>query len=204
MIATVSTVKDTLANVQRFVRGNLAGGVDHMVVFLDAPDAEVEAWLAGQEHVTHLVADDAWWGGKRPADLNDRQRLHANITKAVLTVTPDAKTKVYDNKVYTNSLPFTSTITGFFGSDTLSDITGVPTYSGTATTGTVVGSYTITSVIGAMSAANYTFASANGTLTITKAVLIATPDAKTKVYNSAVFSGYSTTYTGCKINIKKC
>ncbi|NHA00208.1 hypothetical protein G5V59_08920 [Nocardioides sp. W3-2-3] len=88
MIATVSTVKDTLANVQRFVRGNLAGGVDHMVVFLDGPDAEVEAWLADQEHVTCLVADDAWWGGKRPADLNDRQRLHANITKAVLTVVP--------------------------------------------------------------------------------------------------------------------
>lgn len=88
MIATVSTVKDTLANVQRFVRGNLAGGVDHMVVFLDGPDAEVEAWLAGQEHVTCLVADDAWWGGKRPADLNDRQRLHANITKALLTVVP--------------------------------------------------------------------------------------------------------------------
>ena len=88
MIATVSTVKDTLANVQRFVRGNLAGGVDHMVVFLDGPDPEVEAWLATQEHVTHLVADDAWWGGKRPADLNNRQRLHANIAKAVLTVVP--------------------------------------------------------------------------------------------------------------------
>ncbi|MFN5327877.1 MAG: MBG domain-containing protein, partial [Planctomycetota bacterium] len=119
------------------------------------------------------------------------------ITKAVLTVTPDAKTKVYDSKVYTNALPFTSTITGYFGSDTGSVITGVPTYSGTATTGTAVGSHTITSVIGAMSAANYTFVSANGTLTITKAVLIATPDAKTKVYNSAIYSGgYSTTYTG--------
>lgn len=88
VIATVSTVKDTLANVQRFVRGNLAGGVDHMLVFLDAADAEVEAWLAGQEHVTYVVADDAWWGGQRPADLNDRQRLHANIAKAVLTVVP--------------------------------------------------------------------------------------------------------------------
>ena len=27
-------------------------------------------------------------GGQRPADLNDRQRLHANIAKAVLTVVP--------------------------------------------------------------------------------------------------------------------
>jgi hypothetical protein len=90
---------------------------------------------------------------------------------------------VYDSKVYTNSLPFTSTITGYQGSDTGSVITGVPTYSGTATTATTYSAtaYTITSVIGAMSAANYTFASANGNLTITKAVLTATPDAKTKV-----------------------
>ncbi|MFN5330924.1 MAG: beta strand repeat-containing protein, partial [Planctomycetota bacterium] len=105
------------------------------------------------------------------------------INKAVLTVTPDAKTKVYDNKVYTNSLPFTSTITGYFGSDTGSVITGVPTYSGTATTETAGGSYTITSVIGAMSATNYTFASANGTLTITKSVLTVTPQTKTKTYD---------------------
>lgn len=88
MIATVSTVKDTLANVQRFVTGNLAGGVDHMVVFLDAPDDEVEAWLATQEHVTHLVADDDWWGGKRPSELNNRQRMHANIVKSLFTVVP--------------------------------------------------------------------------------------------------------------------
>ena len=31
MLITASTVKDTLPNVQRFVGGNLAGGVDHMV-----------------------------------------------------------------------------------------------------------------------------------------------------------------------------
>jgi hypothetical protein len=87
VIATVSTVKDTLANVQRFVTGNLAGGVDHMVVFLDAPDPEVEAWLAAQEHVTHVVADEAWWG-KRPAELNNRQRTLANLAKALFTVVP--------------------------------------------------------------------------------------------------------------------
>ncbi|HWI44271.1 MAG TPA: glycosyltransferase family 2 protein [Nocardioides sp.] len=87
MIATVSTVKDTLANVQRFVAGNLAGGIDHMVVFLDAADPEVEAWLSTQEHVTHVVADEAWWG-KRPAELNNRQRTLANLTKALFTVVP--------------------------------------------------------------------------------------------------------------------
>ena len=88
MIATVSTVKDSLAGVQRFVRGNLAGGVDHMVVLLDAPDPDVEAWLAAQDNVTHVVTDEAWWGDERPADLNDRQRIGANLVKALFTVVP--------------------------------------------------------------------------------------------------------------------
>lgn len=88
MIATVSTVKDTLANVRRFVEGNLAGGVDHLVVFLDAPDADVEGYLGDHEHVTHVVADEKWWGARRPADLNDRQRLNANLARALFTVVP--------------------------------------------------------------------------------------------------------------------
>ena len=37
LVFCVSTVKDTLANLQRYVDGNLAGGADHLVVFLDAP-----------------------------------------------------------------------------------------------------------------------------------------------------------------------
>ena len=45
MILTVTTLKDTLPNVQRFVAGNLAGGIDHLIIFLDAPDPEVESWL---------------------------------------------------------------------------------------------------------------------------------------------------------------
>lgn len=87
MILTVSTVKDTRANVERFVAGNLAGGVDHMVVLLDGPDPEVETWLAAHEHVTHVVADAAWWG-ERPDDLNDRQRIGANLVKALCTELP--------------------------------------------------------------------------------------------------------------------
>lgn len=85
MIATVSTVKDTLSGVQRFVDGNLRGGVDHMVILLDGPDQEVEDFLAGHEQVTHVVADEAWWG-RRPADLNDRQRIGANLVRSLLTV----------------------------------------------------------------------------------------------------------------------
>jgi hypothetical protein len=64
------------------------------------------------------------------------------INRAVLTVTPDAKSKTYDNAVFTNAL-YTSTITGYQGSDTGAVITGVPTYSGTAMAAKAAGSYTI-------------------------------------------------------------
>lgn len=88
MLFTASTVKDTLPNVQRFVAGNLAGGVDHMFVLLDAPDAEGQAevgeWLDEHPHVTCIRTDRTWWAGKRPGQLNVRQRINANALKHVL------------------------------------------------------------------------------------------------------------------------
>jgi hypothetical protein len=85
VIVTVTTLKDRLRNVERFVRGNLAGGVDHMIVFLDAPDAEVEPWLAARPEVTTVVTDKTWWRDQRPQLLNKRQRVNANLARAVLT-----------------------------------------------------------------------------------------------------------------------
>lgn len=85
MLITASTVKDTLPHLQRFVAGNLAGGVDHLVVFLDAEQPAEQAWLDAHPHVTCVRTDDAWWRGDRPADLNVRQRINANLVKAVLT-----------------------------------------------------------------------------------------------------------------------
>jgi len=117
------------------------------------------------------------------------------IGKVTLTVTPDAKSKTYDNTVFTNA-QYTSTITGYVNSETSSVITGVPTYSGTAMAATGAGSYTITSVVGGMSATNYTFASANGTLTINKAVLTVT---RCLVYGNG--QQYSCIY---KVNVYRC
>ncbi len=86
MIISASTVKDTLPNMQRFVTGNLAGGIDHLVVFLDAGEADspgVRAWLEQQAQVTCIRTDKSWWHGERPAELNVRQRINANVVKAV-------------------------------------------------------------------------------------------------------------------------
>ena len=89
LVVTASTVKDTLANVERFVDGNLAGGADHLVLFLDAPDdpatPDVRGFLDAHPHVTCVVTDDAWWPDKRPAQLNTRQRVNANVVKALLS-----------------------------------------------------------------------------------------------------------------------
>lgn len=85
MLFTVSTVKDSRANVERYVSRNLAGGIDHVVLFLDAPDAEVESYCAEHPHVTHVVCDDGYWQGARPDDLNARQVLNANLLHGVLS-----------------------------------------------------------------------------------------------------------------------
>lgn len=85
MLFTASTVKDTLPHVQRFVAGNLAGGVDHLFVFLDAADAEVRGYLDAHPRVTCVRTDASWWHGDRPQQLNVRQRINANLTRALLS-----------------------------------------------------------------------------------------------------------------------
>ncbi|QYJ03747.1 glycosyltransferase family 2 protein [Nocardioides panacisoli] len=84
LVCTVSTVKDTLPRVQRFVAGNLAGGVDHLFVLLDGAGPDVRAWCDDHPHVTCIRTDQAWWQGSRPKQLNERQRINANAVQAAL------------------------------------------------------------------------------------------------------------------------
>ena len=84
MIVTASTVKDSPENLRTFVARNLAGGVDHLAVFVDDGDAEVVAALAAEPHVTPVAATGEWWQGKRPVQLNARQRINANVLKTLL------------------------------------------------------------------------------------------------------------------------
>ena len=89
MLFTVSTVKESVAGLERFVARNLAGGVDHVFLFVDDFDPAVTATLDRHPHVTAIATGPNWWHGKRPRQLNARQRINANVAKAVLTAVAD-------------------------------------------------------------------------------------------------------------------
>lgn len=79
MIISASTVKDSRANVEKFVRRNLLGGIDHLVIFLDAPLPDVEELLDGHPDVTYVRAHGEWWGETPPGGLNERQISNASL-----------------------------------------------------------------------------------------------------------------------------
>ncbi len=84
MITTVSTVKDDLPRLERWIDRNLAAGVDRMLVFVDhRDDPETAAALNARPGV---VAVDAavWWGDDFPSKLNARQRINANAALHVV------------------------------------------------------------------------------------------------------------------------
>lgn len=88
MLIAVSTIMDSPGHVRRYVEGNLAGGVDHLVVFLDKPNGpeqdEVATYLGAHPAVTCVRAGSGWWAGARPRELNERQCTNANLAKTVL------------------------------------------------------------------------------------------------------------------------
>jgi Glycosyl transferase family 2 len=89
VIFAVSTIKDTLARVETFVRRNVAGGIDHLVVFLDDDQPDVAAFLDAHAHVTVVQTHrDGWWGHDRPKGLNRRQIIHSTQTARLLAAFP--------------------------------------------------------------------------------------------------------------------
>ncbi len=100
------------------------------------------------------------------------------VTKAGLTATADAKSKVYGAAVPTLTISYS----GFVAGDNVSAISA-PTISTTATAASHVGSYAITLAGG--SATNYDLTLVNGTLTVTQATLTITADNQTRVYGAS-------------------
>ena len=80
----------------------------------------------------------------------------------------------------------TSTITGFVNGDTqASAVTGTPNLTTTATAAFPAGSYPITTAVGTLAAANYTFTFVNGILTVNKAVPTVTANDASRAYGTA-------------------
>ncbi len=100
------------------------------------------------------------------------------VKKAPLSITADAKSKVYGAAVPTLSYSYD----GLVNSDT--KVATVPTIATTATAASAAGTYPITLTGG--TDANYEITLDNGTLTVDKAPLSITADAKAKVYGAAV------------------
>ena len=98
------------------------------------------------------------------------------ITKAALSVTADAKTKVYDAA----DPAFTVTYTGFVNSETAAVLGGTLAFG--RAPGENVGSYLITP--NGLTSANYTITFNTGSLGITKAALSVTADAKSKTFGT--------------------
>lgn len=84
MITTVSTVKDDVARLQRWIDRNMAAGVDRMVVFVDDRDDPQTALALDAGPGVVAVDAATWWGEDFPARLNARQRINANAALAVL------------------------------------------------------------------------------------------------------------------------
>jgi YVTN family beta-propeller protein len=103
--------------------------------------------------------------------VNTPATFSLTATKAVLTVTANDDTRVFNQPNPT----FTALITGFVNGDTEdSVISGSAAVTTTATQTSPVGTYPIVAAAGTLAAANYTFSFVNGTLTITATIESAT------------------------------
>ncbi|QIA07256.1 MBG domain-containing protein [Draconibacterium halophilum] len=98
------------------------------------------------------------------------------VTKAELTVTANNIIR----GVGETTPAYSYTMTGFKNAETeaglrsATNLSGAVTFTDNTSGSTAAGSYTVTPVVSALSATNYTFAAANGTLTISNVVVEAT------------------------------
>jgi hypothetical protein len=116
-----------------------------------------------------------------------------SVTRATLTVTANNTNRVYGSANPT----FTVSYSGFMNGESTSVLSGAPSVTSTATTGSsVAGSpYAITVTQGTLSAANYTFNFVNGSLSVTAATLTVTANNTNRVYG-ATNPAFTMSYSG--------
>jgi hypothetical protein len=178
-----------VADSQTMVYGSTVPALtDRIVGFVNGDTASV---VSGAPSIT-TTATPASGVGTYPIDVSLGTLSATNytfafiggtltVTPAVLTVRAGSGTMVYGSTVPALS----DTISGFVSGDTASVVTGAASLSTTATSASGVGNYAIMAGPGNLSAANYTFAFANGALAVTPAMLTVTADDKTRVYGAA-------------------
>jgi hypothetical protein len=178
--ATVATNPASTSTPRGSVQFQIDGSNYGSPVTLQAGAGGITAMLlAGSHTVTATYTSDSPGFGNSSASA-----LSILVSPALLTVTANNVTKVYGQ---TNPT-LTATITGFVNGDTASIVSGMPSLTTTATTTSLVGTYPITVAPGALSAANYTFAFINGTLTIAQdaTTVVVTSPLNPSVYGQAV------------------
>ncbi|MBL9194232.1 MAG: putative Ig domain-containing protein [Opitutaceae bacterium] len=112
------------------------------------------------------------------------------VTKAVLTVKAEDKTRIYN----TINPPLTYTLTGLVNGETLASVAGAPELSTEVTAVTNVGTYPIVIRIGTLASTNYSFTSlVNGTFTVAPAPVTITLSDLFKVYTGQPQSVTATT-----------
>lgn len=116
-----------------------------------------------------------------------------SITHAVLTVTADSKSKVYDGQYFSD---FTYVVTGFLPGDGLADISGAPMFHGTAMTAKNAGNYFVALSSNNLHAQNYIFTLRGADFAVSKAPLNLRVNDQHKTYDGRPASGFSSTYTG--------
>ncbi len=111
------------------------------------------------------------------------------VGKATLTVTANNAGRIYGAA----NPAFTSVIVGFVNGETASVLAGAPSLATAATPTSNVGVYAITPAVGTLAATNYQFTFVNGTLTISKAMLIVTTN-NSRTYGAS--NAFYAVYTG--------
>ena len=110
------------------------------------------------------------------------------VTPAALTVTANHASRTYGGA----NPGLAAGYSGFVNGDTAAIVAGNPAFTTSATSGSPVGTNTITPAAGTLSAANYSFGPfLTGTLTVTPAALTMTANHASRVYGATnpVFSG---------------
>jgi hypothetical protein len=128
-----------------------------------------------------------------PSDATDYTTATASVpimvNPATLTVTANNANRA----VGAANPTFTASYSGFVNGDTAAVLIGSSSLTTTATTSSPAGTYPITAAAGTLTAANYTFAFFNGTLSVVQAPTVVLTTTATLAGSST--SGYTATVT---------